>query len=119
MKNAILVTLAFAVVLGGPFAAWAQHDHGSSGSSMPMPSIPQVRTGKVTGKVVDVSDNSITVETNKKGQTLRAATYLIDGRTKTKGTPTVGQEVVVKYREERGALVATNIEVKKTKRPGA
>ncbi len=115
MKNAVLATLAFAVVLSGPFAAWAQHDHGSS---MPMPSIPQVRTGKVTGKVVNVSDNSITVETNKKAQTLRAATYLIDGRTKTKGTPTVGQEVVVKYREERGAAVATNIEVKKTKRPG-
>ncbi len=116
MEKAKLATLAFAVLLGGPFVVRAQHDHGSS---MPMPSIPQVRTGKVTGKVVDVSDNSITVETNKKGQTLRAATYLIDGRTKTKGTPTVGQEVVVKYREERGALVATNIEVKKTKRPGA
>jgi hypothetical protein len=80
--------------------------------------MPQVRTGKVTGKVVDVNDNSITVETNKKGQTLKA-TYLIDGRTKAKGTPAVGQEVTVKYREDRGAQVATNIEVKKTKRPGA
>lgn len=116
MKNAPLATFAFAVVLGG-FAARAQHDHGSS---MPMPSVPQVQTGKVTGKIVDVSDNSITVETSKKGDSSsRAATYLRDGRTKTKGIPAVGQEVVVKYREERGALVATNIEVKKTKRSGA
>jgi|DewCreStandDraft_2_1066082.scaffolds.fasta_scaffold22637_1 hypothetical protein len=116
MKNAILATFALAVVLSGRFAAWAQHDHGSS---MPMPSTPQVRTGKITGKIVDVSDSSITVETNNKGQTLRAATYLIDRRTKIKGAPTVGQEVVVKYREERGVVVATNIEVKKTKRPRA
>jgi RNase P/RNase MRP subunit p29 len=115
MKNAMLATVALVAALNGPSMAWAQHDHGSS---MPMPSIPQVRTGKVTGKVVDFTDNSITVETNKKGQTLKA-TYLIDGRTKAKGTPAVGQEVTVKYREERGAQVATNIEVKKAKRPGA
>ena len=115
MKNAMLATVALVAVLSGPSVAWAQHDHGSS---TPMPSMPQVRTGKVTGKVVDVNDNSITVETNKKGQTLKA-TYLIDGRTKAKGTPAVGQEVTVKYREDRGAQVATNIEVKKSKRPGA
>ena len=117
MKNTMLVTFVLAAVLSGPFMAWAQHG-GHGGSSTPMPSVPEVRTGKTTGKVVEVNDNSITVETNIQGETLKA-TYLIDRRTKTNGTPAVGQEVVVKYREERGVLVATNIEVKKTRRPGA
>lgn len=115
MKNTMLATFVLAAVLSGPFMAWAQHG-GHGGASTPMPSIPEVRTGKTTGKVVEVNDNSITVATNRKGSL--KVTYLIDRRTKTKGTLAVGQEVVVKHREERGVLVATNIEVKKTKRSG-
>lgn len=94
------------------------HD-GAHGPSVSSPaSVPEVRTGKTTGKVLEITDNTITVETQKKNQALKA-TYLIDRKTKTKGSPEVGQDVVVKYREERTGPVATNIEVKKAKSPAA
>jgi len=112
MKNTMLASFAIAAVFMTPFTSSA-HDgpHGGSGSP---PSVPQVRTGKTTGRVVAVTENAITVETKKKDQALKA-TYLIDRQTKTKGAPEVGQDVVVKYREELVGPIATNIEVKKHK----
>ena len=114
MKNARIASCAIAAVFMMPLTSSA-HDgpHGAS-ASPPSASVPEVRTGKTTGRVVEVTDNAITVETKKKDRVLKA-TYLIDGRTKTKEAPAVGQDVVVKYREERAGPIATNIELKKTK----
>lgn len=117
MKKATIASCAIAAVLITPMMSRA-HD-GAHGPSAPLPtSVPEVRTGKTTGRVVQIDENTITVETIKKNQALKA-TYLIDQKTKTKGSPEVGQDVVVKYREERTGPVATNIEVKKAKSPTA
>ena len=113
MKKAKIASCAIAAVLITPFMSRA-HDgpHGPSASSPA--SVPEVRTGKTTGRVLEVTDNTITVETKKKDQALKA-TYMIYRGTKIKGSPEVGQDVIVKYREERTGPVATSIEVKKAK----
>lgn len=121
MRISLAGTVLFGVILIGPGipAASAQHGgHGGhGGGDMSMPSVPVVKTGKVKGKIVQVNPESITVEMEKKGQTERT-TYMFDGRTKKKGDLEAGTEVVVKYREVRGAPVATSVEAKKPKNKG-
>lgn len=118
MKRVLLV-VAIAVAgtgLGaGYIAALPQHG-GHGGHSTASESLPSVRTGKIKGKIVEVDETSITVETQEKGKPVRT-TCLIDPRTKTKGNPAAGEEVVVKYREEEGRKTATSIEIKKPKSP--
>lgn len=118
MKRAILVLAILVVGTGlgaGHIAALPQHGgHGGGGHSPAMESVPSIRTGKLKGKIVEVDETSITVETQEKGKPVRT-TCLIDPRTKTKGNPAAGEEVVVKYREEEGRKTATSIEIKKPK----
>lgn len=117
MEKPRIALCAIATLLIIPVMSRA-HDGAHGPSASAPPSIPEVRTGKTTGRVLEINDNTITVETKKKDQALKA-TYIIDQKTKTKGSPEVGQDVVVKYREERTGPVATNIEVKKAKQPPA
>lgn len=120
MKLGLSGTLLLGAFLIGPGipVATAQHGgHSGGGGGMSMPSVPAVRTGKVKGRLVQASPESITVETEKKGQTERS-TYMLNERTKKKGDLEAGAEVVVKYREEPGAPVATSVEAKKPKNKG-
>lgn len=113
MRNAIhfgvlaAAALAFGLVLQQP--ALAQHDHGGGGMSMPSPSAPTVRTGKVTGTLVSRDEASIKVEAKQKG----TATYMVDTKTKFKGDVQPGSEVTVKYQEQGGMQMATSVEAKK------
>lgn len=109
---AAAAALAFGLVLQQP--ALAQHDHGGGGMSMPSPSLPTVRTGKVKGTLVSRDETSIKVEAKQSKQT-GTATYMIDRKTKFKGDVQPGSEITVKYEEQGGIQKATSVEAKKTK----
>ncbi len=108
MKQLIAVTL---VCVAMPLTVLAQHDHGGGGMSMPMPSAPSVRTGKLTGTLVSRDDTSITVQANQKGS---PATFMVDQQTKFKGPVEPGAAITVKFQEQAGMQKATNVEAKKT-----
>ncbi len=91
--------------------AFAQHDHGGGGMSMPSSPAPAVRTGKVTGTVVARDATSIQVQAKQKG----SATYMVDAKTKFKGDVQPGKEVTLKYQNHGGMQMATTIEAKKSK----
>ena len=107
----ILATAALAGGLLLQQPALAQHDHGGGGMSMPSPSAPTVKTGKVTGTLVSRDEASIKVEAKQKG----TAPYMVDSKTKFKGDVQPGSEVTVKYEEQGGLERATIVEVKKAK----
>ena len=114
MKHVFLV-LPLVVVGATNSVVLAQHaGHGGGGSPPPM-SAPAVQTGKVKGRIVEIQQNAITVETQQKGRLVKL-TYLIDGQTTTKGSPVVGGEVVLKYQGGLGMEKATSIEMQKPKR---
>ena len=121
MRKANLIrTVVIAALLAGFHtpAAVAQHDgHDGSGGIEPGPeSAPGIRLGKIKGKVVELSQESITVEWERCDR-IETATYMIDGRTLTTGKLAPGVEVVVKYRDaDDGVQVATSIEAKRGKR---
>lgn len=107
----VLVTVALTTAMGS-IGTWAQHaGHGGVPSSPPAPS---ASFGKLKGKVVELGQNTITVEKLKKHETEKLV-ILMDGRTEVKGDLQVGADVVVKYREELGNRTATRIEVQKPK----
>lgn len=111
MKQATLIGFVMlAVFLMGPGnPVWAQHTgHGSS----PMPATEAAKTGQVKGSTVEVDKTAITVKMDHKGMDHRE-TYQITGQTKIKGNLAAGSEVVVKYREQQGVKIATDIEVQK------
>ena len=107
---AAAAALAFSLVLQQP--ALAQHDHGGGGMSMPSPSLPTVRTGKVKGTLVSRDETSIKVEA-KQSKQVSTVTYMVDGKTKFKGDVQPGSEVTVKYEEQAGMQKATSVEAKK------
>jgi hypothetical protein len=94
-----------------PQPALAQHDHGGGGMSMPSPSAPKVRTGKVTGTVVSRDATSIKIDAKQKG----SGTYMVDTKTKFKGDVQAGGEATVQYEEQDGMQMATTVEAKKSK----
>ena len=110
----IKAMLAIAVMIAtGTIETWAQHaGHGGVPSS-PQPA-PSVWFGKVKGKVVELGQNTITIEKLKKREAERFV-VLMDGRTEVKGDLQVGADVVIKYREGLGSRTATRIEVQKPK----
>ena len=108
MVVTLLLAMSQAVLVRG------QHEGHGGGLSAPMPPREFVKTGKQSGKVVSFDQSSITVEVQKKGQTETVSLFVTD-RTKTKGEIAVGAPVKVKYREEKGQTIATNIEAKRTK----
>lgn len=119
MKSSAVVRAVAVLVLlagSGPPVILAQHG-GHEAPSLPSPAVPLVQTGKVKGKVVEFSQTSITVETQRKGWAEKV-TYLLGASTKTKGSLEAGADVIVKYREDRGMPTATSIEVKKRKQAG-
>lgn len=103
-----------ATILLSSFASigLAQHDHGGhsghSGSSAPA---PQVRTGKEKGRVMARDENSLTLETSKKGKRLEK-TFFLSSETQWKGQAQSGSDVEIKFRQENGRLLATSIAVK-------
>lgn len=115
MKNAIrfgvLTAAAWTFGFVAQQPALAQHDHGGGGMSMPSPSVPAVRTGKLTGTLIARDENSIKVDTKQKG----SATYMVDAKTIFKGDAQPGSEVTIKYQEQGGMQRATTVEAKKTK----
>ena len=104
----MLLAMSQAVLVRG------QHEGHGGGLSAPMPPREFVKTGKHSGKVVSFDQSSLTVEVQKKGQTETVSLFVTD-RTKSKGEIAVGAPVKVKYREEKGQKIATNIEIKRTK----
>lgn len=116
MTRMMVAGAVVAFVLGtGTQAIWGQHEgHGGGMPSMAAPSVPQARTGKIKGQIVDTQEHSITVLAKKNGKVTRSI-YLLDSQTKTKGSPAIGAEVVVKYREQLGVITATDVEVPKAK----
>lgn len=82
--------------------------------SMPMPTQPNIKTGKFTGKVIAIDRESLTVETQRKGQA-ESHTLRLTDQTKTKGEVSVGSEVKVNYREETSGQIATSVQAKKQK----
>lgn len=120
MKNSIIAkVVVVAVLVGGIGSLRLLAQHGGHGgySSSPQPG-EIARTGKIKGKVVEVSQNSIGVEAKQKGR-IEKVSYFIDAHTKIKGNLEVGESVVVKYRQEYSVRTATSIEVKKSKRAGS
>lgn len=120
MKNSIIAKVVVVAVLVGGIGSLrllAQHAGHGGYSSSPQPA-EVTRTGKIKGKVVEINQNSIGVETEQRGRT-ETVFYFIDARTKIKGNLEVGESVVVKYREEYSVRTATSIEVKKSKRAGS
>ena len=109
-----LIGRAFLVVgitTGMPLSILAQHDHGSGGMSMPMPSAPASRAGKLPGILVSREETSITIEAKRKGD---PTTFMIDGQTRFKGDVQAGAEIIVKYQEQAGGMQkATSVEAKK------
>lgn len=114
LRNTVrtLILATFVASLFGP-SVLAQHG-GHGGGTMPPSTMPVVRTGKVKGTIVEFTSTSVTVEKEKSKQTERIV-CLIDGQTKVKGELAVGAQVVVKYRVEESAKIATSVEVKKPK----
>ncbi|MBI4445562.1 MAG: hypothetical protein HY645_06580 [Acidobacteria bacterium] len=88
--------------------------HGEGGMSMPMPEHESMKTGTHTGRVLSVDQSSMALAVMKNGKVETIMLSLTD-QTKTKGEIAPGTEVKVKYREEMGMKLATNIEVKKSK----
>ena len=113
LLNAVAVSVLVAAV-EAPLAV-AQHS-GHEMPSVPSPAAPVARTGKAQGRILELSNTSITLETQRKGRAEKV-TYLMGGETKRKGDLGVGADVVVRYREERGNNIATSVEAKKQKRP--
>lgn len=111
MKQATLigfVVLAVFLMAPGNYV-WAQHGgHGAS----PMPARDTAKMGKVKGRTVEVDKRAITVKVDHKGME-HQETYQITDRTRIKGDPAAGAEVKVKYREEQGVRIATDIEVQR------
>jgi hypothetical protein len=114
LRNVVrtLILATFGASLFGP-PVLAQHA-GHGGGTMPSPTMPAVRSGKVKGTIIEFTSTSVTVEKEKSKQTERIV-CLIDGQTKVKGKLAVGAQVVVKYREQENANIATTVEVKKPK----
>ena len=108
MVVTLLLAMSQAVLVRG------QHEGHGGGLSAPVPPLEFVKTGKHSGKVVSFDQSSITVEVQNKGQT-ETVRFLITDRTKTKGEIAVGAPVKVKYQDEKGIKIATNIEIKRTK----
>ena len=104
----VAVAAALLAAIAGP-SAWAQH----SGHSAP-PSTQGAWFGKAKGKVVQLDQNSITIEREKKGKTEKIL-FLITDRTDIKGVLGPGADVTVQYREESGNRTAAKIEVQKPK----
>ncbi len=104
--NLMLLAMSQAVLVR------AQHEGHGGGLSAPMPPREFVKTGKQSGKVASFDQSSITVEVRQKGQT-ETVSFFITDRTKTKGEIAVGAPVKIKYREEKGQKIATNIEIRR------
>lgn len=102
----MLLAMSQAVLVRG------QHQGHGGGLTAPMPPLEFVKTGKQSGKVASFDQSSITVEVRQKGQT-ETVSFFITDRTKTKGEIALGAPVKVRYREEKGQKIATNIEIRR------
>jgi len=113
-QNRSRMALVLAVLVSFGQTLLVSGQHGGHGGGMPEPTREFVKTGKYTGKVVTVDQSTIAIEVMKKGKT-ETFTFLKTDQTKSKGQGEAvpGAEVKIKYREEGGQMVATEIEVKK------
>ncbi len=116
MKNTILlkVIVLFALGMAGVPALplFAQHSGHSGYPSAE--SAPKAWFGKVEGQIVQLDQNSIILERQKKGRVERVV-LLISQHTKVEGELKLGAKATVNYREEYGNRTATRIRVKKDK----
>lgn len=115
------LVIAAAFVIGGP-SLLAQHaghgrQDGNQGGQISRPSDPYRtdRTGRMDGRLVSQSEDSITIETVRGGEPVRF-TYGLDDRTELRGTVRVGSQVSITYVERGGIRSATKVEGQRRRR---
>lgn len=114
--------LIMAVVFAGGSELLAQHaghggQAGNPGGQISQPAEPSRidRTGRIVGRLVSESEDSITIETNQGGEPVRSV-YALDQRTEFRGAVRVGSQVSVTYIEQGGTRAATRVEGQRKRR---
>lgn len=111
--QAVLITVALFASRTALLAQHAGHGGpvGDPGGQISRPAEPSRvdRTGRMEGRLVSESEDSITVETAQGGEPVRFV-YALDQRTEFRGAVRVGSQVSVTYVEQGGARAATRVE---------
>lgn len=119
MYRALVITAMF-------FAGWsvllAQHaghggQAGNPSGQIEQPSSPPTagRAGRMEGRLVSESEDSITIETLQGREPVRFV-YTLDQRTEFRGAVRVGSQVSVTYIEQGGTRAATRVEGQRRRR---
>lgn len=116
-----LVIMAVVFAEGGELLA--QHaghggQAGNPGGQIPQSAEPSriEGTGRIIGRLVSQSEDSITIETVQRGELVRSV-YALDQRTAFRGAMRVGSLVNVTYIEQGETRAATRVEGQR-RRPG-
>jgi hypothetical protein len=100
-RNTLLMTLFLGLALvGSTFAAASKHP-GNAASPL-----------KMSGTVVSSSSSELVLSSTVKGKP-EQETFVVNSQTKTNGTLTTGEKVIVRYMDENGKKVATAISAPK------